>query len=149
MRISICLGTAQEIESAVGDFRRTLSTYPYLTPIKEVKQAARQLDILITEPIRQHLGNTRNILISPDSQLNLVPFEALVDENNQYLVENYSFTYLTSGRDLLRLQNQSPSQQQPVIMGDPNFNKPGEAIALETNTRTFIVNLIKVETDKK
>ncbi|MGB7521515.1 MAG: CHAT domain-containing protein, partial [Spirulinaceae cyanobacterium] len=60
-----------------------------------------------------------------------------VDENNQYLVENYSFTYLTSGRDLLRLQNQSPSQQQPVIMGDPNFKKPGEAIALETNTRTF------------
>jgi hypothetical protein len=28
-----------------------------------------------------------------------IPFHALVDEHKQYLIERYSFTYLTSGRD--------------------------------------------------
>jgi len=59
------------------------------------------------QPIRKLLGNSRTVLLSPDSQLNLIPFAALVDENNRYLVENYSITYLSSGRDLLRLQNRS------------------------------------------
>ena len=28
-----------------------------------------------------------------------------MDENNQYLIEKYHITYLTSGRDLLRLKD--------------------------------------------
>ncbi|MFP4123713.1 CHAT domain-containing protein [Coleofasciculus sp.] len=49
--------------------------------------------------IREKIGNKRHILIAPDGALSLIPFEALVDESNRYLVETYSFTYLTSGRD--------------------------------------------------
>ena len=55
-------------------------------------------------PVRKLLGETRTVFLSPDGGLNLIPFGALVDEQNRYLVENYSLTYLTSGRDLLRLQ---------------------------------------------
>ncbi|MGB6013211.1 MAG: CHAT domain-containing protein, partial [Nodosilinea sp.] len=54
--------------------------------------------------------------------LNLVPFAALVDEQNRYLVETYTLTHLTSGRDLLRMQSQAPNQQPPVILADPNFD---------------------------
>ena len=78
------------------------------------------------QPVRQLLGDTNNILLSPDADLNLIPFEALVDENNQYLVENYNFTYLTSGRDLLRLKTKYPSQQAPLVIADPLYNQPGE-----------------------
>ena len=34
---------------------------------------------------------------------------ALVDEQDRYLVEQYSLTYLTTGRDLLRMQSRSQS----------------------------------------
>jgi len=85
------------------------------------------------QPIRQLLGNTHTILLSPDAALNLIPFEALVDENNQYLVESYQITYLTSGRDLLRFKNKFPSQQPPIIMADPLYNQEGEKIALDPN----------------
>ncbi|MEH2451342.1 CHAT domain-containing protein [Nostoc sp.] len=107
------------------------------TPIAQVKQSARDLDKILMQPVRKLLGNTRKILLSPDSALNLIPFEALVDENNRYLVENYSFTYLTSGRDLLRLQNHSPSQQPPVIIADPNFDRPGEVVARQPNANSI------------
>ena len=137
----IDLGEAENIEQVLGNFRRSLRDSG--TPITQVKESGRELDKTLMQPVRKLLGNTRKILISPDSNLNLIPFEALVDEKNQYLVENYAFTYLTSGRDLIRLKNESPNQesanqkspnqkspnQKPVIIADPNFNRPGETVA--------------------
>jgi CHAT domain-containing protein len=69
------------------------------------------------------------LLISPDSQLNLIPFAALVDENNRYLVENYSITYLGSGRDLLRLQNPVASRSNPILLANPDYSNPGNPLA--------------------
>ncbi len=86
------------------------------------------------EPIRQKLGDIKHIIISPDAQLNLIPFAALVDENNQYLVENYQITYLTTGRDLIRLKNEYPHHQSPVIVANPNYDQPGEPTTVPVAT---------------
>jgi CHAT domain-containing protein len=66
--------------------------------------------------------------------------EALVDENNQYLVENYQITYLTSGRDLLRQKEKFASQQPPLIIADPLYNKIGQKVTLNPNS-TRSINL--------
>jgi CHAT domain-containing protein len=96
----------------------------------DVKPLARALDNQVMRPVRTLLGKTRRVLISPDGALNLVPFAALVDERNRYLVERYEFSYLTSGRDLLRLQARAPSQQGPMVVADPDF---GERVASEVH----------------
>ncbi|MBW4651003.1 MAG: tetratricopeptide repeat protein [Kastovskya adunca ATA6-11-RM4] len=123
------LGEAAPINQAVEDFRHSLrNRHP------NVKQTARTLDELLMQPVRQFLGNTRQVLLSPDSQLNLIPFAALVDENNQYLIENYSITYLGSGRDILRLENSSPSRSAPVLVANPDFDNPGNpAVQIASN----------------
>ncbi|MDZ8258437.1 CHAT domain-containing tetratricopeptide repeat protein [Nostoc sp. ChiQUE01b] len=123
----IDLGDAETIQKTLELFRDDLRDKD--TPITQVKQSARDLDKILMQPVRKLLGKTRKILLSPDSALNLIPFEALVDESDRYLVENYSFTYLTSGRDLLRLQNHFSSKQPPLIIADPNFDRSGEVIA--------------------
>lgn len=92
-------------------------------PLKQLKRSARKLDEMVMQPVRQLLGDTKTILLSPDAALNLIPFEALVDENNQYLVENYQITYLTSGRDLLR-QNPDNAPQSSLVIADPLYNTP-------------------------
>lgn len=89
---------------------------------KQVKNHARALDERLMRPIRKLLGSTKRIFLSPDGALNLIPFEALVDENSKYLVEDYSFNYLTSGRDLLRLQLSSSNQSDAVIIANPQFD---------------------------
>ena len=71
------------------------------------------------------LGDARLILLSPDGALNLVPFGALVDEEQRYLVERFTFVYLTTSRDLLRLQTQSPERQGPVVIANPDFDGGG------------------------
>ncbi len=122
------LGEAKPIEDKLIYFRDNLADAQ--TPIPQLKESARQLDEILMQPIRQLLGNTKTILLSPDAALNLIPFEALVDENNQYLVENYHITYLTSGRDLLRLKDKFASQQSPLIVADPFYGKAGKKVAL-------------------
>ncbi|MGB7314464.1 MAG: CHAT domain-containing protein, partial [Nodosilinea sp.] len=68
------------------------------------------------------LGNATHLLLSPDSQLNLIPFAALLDEQDRYLAQTYTLTHLTTGRDLLRLQNPAPSQQPPILFANPNYD---------------------------
>ena len=122
------LGETQPIDDNVTAFRRNLADRQ--TPIPQLQKTARQLDEKLMQPIRQLLGNTKTLLLSPDSALNLIPFEVLVDENNQYLVENYQITYLTSGRDLLRQKEKFASQQPPLIIADPLYNQTGQKVAL-------------------
>jgi CHAT domain-containing protein len=64
------------------------------------------------------------LIISPDGDLNLVPFEALVDDNGRYLIERHAMSYVTSGRDLLRMQVARANRGKPVIFADPLFGEP-------------------------
>jgi CHAT domain-containing protein len=129
----IDLGEAQAIDQAVANFRTALQS-----DSSDVKPVARALDEKLMQPIRKLLGNTRTILLSPDSQLNLIPFAALVDESDRYLVENYSINYLSSGRDLLRLPNHALSRSESVIVANPDYDKPGDptSIQIATNPKT-------------
>ncbi|CCH93194.1 Similar to tr/Q7NLR0/Q7NLR0 [Microcystis aeruginosa PCC 9432] len=129
------LGEAKPIDDKLIYFRDNLADAK--TPLPQLQKSARQLDETLMQPIRQLLGNTKTILLSPDAALNLIPFEALVDENNQYLVENYHITYLTSGRDLLRLKDKFASQQSPLIVADPFYGKAGKKVALILSEFTF------------
>jgi CHAT domain-containing protein len=113
------LGEAEPIDAAVAQFREGLTDR---TQYSLAKTTGRALDKVLMQPIRAQLGNTKNILLSPDGQLNLIPFAALVDENEQYLVENYRITYLTTGRDLLRLSIDSPAQRSPVVVANPDYD---------------------------
>src|SRR6266498_2315988 len=119
------LGEAAPIDLAVTALRQALGS-----PNRaDVRQLARALDEKVMRPVRKLVGDKRTLLLSPDGALNLIPFGALVDEQKRYLIESYSFTYLTSGRDLLRLHAHTPSQQGPVVVANPLFDLGNSAIA--------------------
>jgi len=46
-------------------------------------EAGRQLDEKVMRPVRGLLGESRNLLVSPDGMLNLVPFAALTLTSGQ------------------------------------------------------------------
>jgi CHAT domain-containing protein/Tfp pilus assembly protein PilF len=122
------LGAAALIDRAVDAWRKALRNPNRI----DIKRLARAVDEKVMRPVRSLLdqipGETRRLLIAPDGSLNLIPFAALVDERNSYLVESYSISYLTSGRDLLRLQTSNPSKSAPLVLADPRFGT-GETIA--------------------
>lgn len=113
------LGDASSIDKRVTEFREVLAT-----PTSDVKEISRSLDEQLMRPIRQKLGSITNVFLSTDSALNLVPFAALIDEGGRYLVENSRMTYLTSGRDLLRLQTYGHSTRGPMVaFANPTFTR--------------------------
>jgi len=115
------LGEAHSVDEAIGRLRMA-SRDPQR---KDVKQLARALDEKIMQPVRALTGNATRLLLSPDGELNLVPFEALLDEQGRYALERYSISYLTTGRDLLRMQVERESKNAPLLIADPLFGEPG------------------------
>ncbi|MCB9727689.1 MAG: CHAT domain-containing protein [Deltaproteobacteria bacterium] len=115
------LGPAEPIEKAVSAFREALAD----PDRDDVKRLGRALDRLTMAPIRQALGSLRAVLIAPDGALNLVPFAALVDEHGRYLLEDYAMSYLTSGRDLLRMKVHVKPSGVPLIFAAPDFEGEG------------------------
>jgi CHAT domain-containing protein/Tfp pilus assembly protein PilF len=127
------LGAAEPIDAAIDALRRALCD-----PKRgDMRQLARAVDEKVMERLRPFLGDATRLLISPDGALNLIPFEALVDQENRYLVERYAVTYLTSGRDLIRLQVARQSLNRPLVIADPLFGEPAAAgIARATIMKT-------------
>jgi CHAT domain-containing protein len=118
------LGTTESIDAAVMRFRQALQYEE-----SNVKVVGRDLDEKVMQPIRSVLDGEEHLLISPESQLNLIPFAALVDEDNRYLVQDYQITYLNSGRDLLK--RVPSSNASPVLLANPDYNY-GENIDIAT-----------------
>jgi len=116
--LAIDLGAAADIDALVSEFRAAAGK----SSNSEVPQRSAALSRKILEPLRVHIGRARHLLLSPDAALNLVPMAALLDERGRYLVERYEISYLTSGRDLLRIANrEAVSSSNAVVMADPDY----------------------------
>lgn len=124
------LGSAKEIDALVAQMRAALRD----PQRKDTQHVARELDARVMQPIRPLLGDATQLLVSPDGELNLVPFAALVDEQGRCLIQRYSFTYLTSGRDLLRMQVVRESQSGPLVVANASFGEQATTVAVTTNS---------------
>ena len=76
---------------------------------------------LFALPIK-HLSDVTDIFVSPDGEINLLPFEILADPSGAYVIEKYQISYLSSGRDLLKPADHAVVQGDAMIMADPDFN---------------------------
>jgi CHAT domain-containing protein/Tfp pilus assembly protein PilF len=118
--VGVDLGAVADIDPLVVHLRDALRNPADGT----VRTRARALDEKIMQPLRVSLDDVTRLLISPDGGLNLVPFETLVDKRGRFLIERFATTYLTSGRDLLRMQIPRAAAGKPVIVADPLFGEP-------------------------
>lgn len=128
---AIDLGDAATIDGQVENLRRQLQ-HPF-TPLDAVHQAGRQLHQMLIEPLP--LGTAEHLLLAPDGQLNLIPFAALVDDNQRYLVERYRLTHLTSGRDLLKVPAPA-SSNPPLLLGNPDYSQAAQPATVATQRGT-------------
>ncbi len=150
------LGEASAIDRELRQFRVSLRD-PYNRNVKTLAATAGEH---IFEPLRAAIGSAKHLLISPDGDLNLVPFEAFADARGKFLVESFTFSYLTSGRDLLKLSETPDAAGTPVVVADPAFGIPNESAGKSTTgarsittardlTETFFTPLSETEEEVK
>ena len=131
------LGPAKEIDQSIYEWRQALRD----PKRKDVQMLARLVDAKVMQPIRASLHDANQLLISPDGELNLIPFACLRDEYGKYLVERYEVTYLTSGRELLRTNVARASKTEAVIFADPVFGDLYSAEATRAHASKSKANL--------
>jgi len=132
------LGEAEAIDQLIHSARERLYKAREEAYFPVVIQSEKQLNGVTTElydtifaPLASSLGDRTDILISPDGQLNLLPFEIFPCPDGQYVIEKYRISYLSSGRDLLRFKKEQESTDWAMVMADPAFNLAGEALAAQ------------------
>lgn len=76
-----------------------------------------------------HLSGVKHLLISPDGDLSLVPFGALLAQDGHFLAEKFTVTYLSSGRDVLRYGEHDIKGSPPTLVANPDYDAPGETDA--------------------
>lgn len=125
------LGPAQPIDLAVRDLIAGANDWSVSLSRREkqaatsaantAQEALRQLSQQLA-PLRTLLANNksaRRLRIAPDGLLTLLPFGALSDSRGHFLVERFSISYLSAGRDLVAPANPAQASGPPVIALSP------------------------------
>lgn len=126
------LGLAEEIDAVVEKTRGVITEAGKKdgTINKEGEQEAeRKLRLALEEitqkvwkPVAEHISpDTTQLSLSPDGALWLVPWAALPLEEDRYLIEQYAFRLLISGRELVE-EAPEPSLNRPLVFANPTFD---------------------------
>ncbi|NOK32017.1 CHAT domain-containing protein [Corallococcus exercitus] len=126
------LGPAGPIEAAASSLRDALARRD-----AAFEGSSHALYQLAFQPLLPLLGKARRLFLSPDGELALVPFAALHD-GQQYLVDSYDFTYVTSGKDLLPRAQEPRPASSVVVLADPAFNTGPRISALPTGGASLV-----------
>jgi CHAT domain-containing protein/tetratricopeptide (TPR) repeat protein len=118
--VSVELGPADQIDSAI---------HKALNASAEDNSDAQylwgQVSKMVVAPLAPVLKGNTQWFISPDGELNRVPFAALPTpiNSNQLLGQAVQVRLLTTGRDLLHLQEDAKSSQPSIVFANPNFDR--------------------------
>ncbi len=100
-----------------------------------VRELGQRLYFATLAGLENVLRPFHDVFVAPDGALNLIPFAALVDARGDWLIRRHSFTYLASGRDLLRFSSHSPSAGGPVVVANPSFDQVGATAPAASSAR--------------
>ncbi|MBW4667907.1 MAG: tetratricopeptide repeat protein [Cyanomargarita calcarea GSE-NOS-MK-12-04C] len=88
-----------------------------------------QLYKTLWQPIQKIVQNYQHIIIAPDSNLNLLPFQTLPcnDAGTRLLIDECTISYLSVGRDILRSHCSTSGIEKraaspALILADPDFD---------------------------
>ena len=130
--IAVPLGPASAIDAQVHKGLRASAN-----GLTDAKAIWEQLTDLVLRPLLPHLSGSLQWFLSPDGELNRVPFAALSSPQQAGvpLAEAVQLRQLTTGRDLLRLQQSPPQGQAPVVFADPDYGHTAQIARRTTMTK--------------
>ena len=119
------------IELAIKSYRNSIK---FFAETEKLTEFGRVFFDNLINPLDEHIQDKTDLLIIPDGILGYLPFEVLIDKNDQYLVENYNITYAQSVSVWDLIRNRKYDQQQATLLA------VGGAVY---NTQTYKVDMVK------
>jgi len=117
--VSIPLGPASLIDATVN---RGLAASAQ--DVSDSMAIWGQLSTQVLQPLLPFLKSSKQWFISLDGELNRAPFAALPAPQNPQvnLAEAVKLRLITTGRELVRLQEAIPIGGKPLVMANPNYD---------------------------
>lgn len=122
------LGEAKPIERLIAGFCSSFSdgdrNLTVEGPFSELNSNdGYDLRRTVFDPLIPALCGCARLFIAPDGDLARLPFEILPADNGRRLIDDYHFSYLSVGRDILRFGAVIPKQtNSPLVIANPNFD---------------------------
>jgi CHAT domain-containing protein len=117
----IDLGEATTIDKMISDF--TMSLKATGKSYEDLRDKGSVLRAAVFDPLTTALGNGKNLFLALDDELNMLPFQVLPTGQDDYLIDNYQITYLSTGRDILRFGvDAAIVPSDPLVAADPDFD---------------------------
>lgn len=101
------LGRVDDIASLLKDYRcEVQGPPPFAAEEVDLRARTQPLYEALWLPLAQTLAPVRknkgHLYIAPDGSLSWLPFDALMDQQGRFLIEDWQISYLASGADLVR-----------------------------------------------
>ena len=129
---TVHLGAAKKLETQIRQALRATATSSL-----ESQNLWAGISKILIKPLAGEITGVRQLFISPDGELNRIPFAALSAPSAAGLLlgEAFQLRLLTTGRELLTLSNQSPSKwKQSLVISNPTFSHK-EPLGVATSTQ--------------
>ena len=109
------------------EFKTTESSSRHLIPgLKgpySDTNSGERLRALIFDPLISHIGDCKHLILAPDGQLNLIPFEILPTGDHQLLIAEYQLSYVNTGREIIRFGKPlSLRPSKSLVVADPDYD---------------------------
>jgi CHAT domain-containing protein/Tfp pilus assembly protein PilF len=102
----------------------------FISKLREIhktntSEIGRGLYELLIKPVEKQIKNKKNLVIVPDGILAFVPFETLINEDGQYLIENHYITYIQSMgiRNMIRERNYNEGRKPLLAFGGAVYDE--------------------------
>lgn len=124
--IWIPIASAEEVESAIGHLQENIVRQE--ANESRIEESLRGAYELLFAKIEKVLPSSiSKVYLSPEGNLNFVPFACLLRSDNSFLGEKYSVAYLGSARDLLKESKESIKNLDIQIIANPAFDVEQDA----------------------
>jgi tetratricopeptide (TPR) repeat protein/CHAT domain-containing protein len=130
--------SSQQVDQLIASFRKDIQTIlekgrlttEEITQLTQQSQTSlgKLYTLLFDGSLNELLKAKNRITISADGALRLLPLEALYNaETQRYFIEEKAVRYISSGKELVRLQqnpstNKPANQQETVVFANPDFD---------------------------
>jgi len=121
IEISDAEDTEKHIKTYIQEMNR-IKTIGKTPDKAALDKAARAIYDIAIKPLEKYIKGRKQLFISPDGNLNLIPFEALVTPSNKYLMEEYTISYISAGRDIIRFTDTNIAKGDALIIADPDYD---------------------------
>ncbi|MCM2372683.1 CHAT domain-containing protein [Aporhodopirellula aestuarii] len=148
------LGSAKRIDAAIEQVRRQLDgeaavqslTTDASSAHKNSIESLRQLSQRILWPLLPHLQGSSRWVVSPDSNLWLVPWSALLMPDETFAIETITISNVVSGADLIPKPEKTRALDYGFILANPNFDLSAEQVQLASVKTVSSIELAQLQT---